>query len=215
MADASSLQTASLGAGRRTRPRVVQERSLGTRQRLLEATIECIVEVGYAGTSTTLIADRADVSRGAQQHHYPTKVELVVAAVGEVGRQADLAIRDLATRYQGSALSIDRTLSWFFDDEVLQNIMIVVAELNTASRTDPGLREAWAPLAQRMADGSVDLLSEVLEGQTADPQAAAVVTTTFLAGLTQASFRDDAKARKRRMRQARPLLAKVLALPQE
>ena len=51
------------------------------RARLLEATVDCLVERGFAGTSTTLVSERAGVSRGAQLHHFPTKNTLVVAAV--------------------------------------------------------------------------------------------------------------------------------------
>ena len=39
------------------------------------------MEKGFAGTSTTLVSERAGVSRGAQLHHFPTKNDLVVAAV--------------------------------------------------------------------------------------------------------------------------------------
>src|SRR3990170_1383756 len=62
-----------------------EERSRAMRQRLLEATIECLVERGWAGTSTTLVSRRAGVSRGAQLHHFPTKADLVVAAVEHMG----------------------------------------------------------------------------------------------------------------------------------
>ena len=63
------------------------------RARLLEATVELLVEKGYAGTSTTLVSERAGVSRGAQLHHFPTKQDLVVAAVQHVTevRGAELA----------------------------------------------------------------------------------------------------------------------------
>ena len=47
------------------------------RQRLLEACVECLVERGWSGTSTTLVSQRAGVSRGAQLHHFPTKNDLV------------------------------------------------------------------------------------------------------------------------------------------
>ncbi len=54
------------------------------RARLLEATVDCLVERGFAGTTTTLVSERAGVSRGAQLHHFPTKNDLVVAAVEHV-----------------------------------------------------------------------------------------------------------------------------------
>ena len=58
-----------------------EERTRAMRQRLLDATVECLVERGWSGTSTTLVSQRAGVSRGAQLHHFPTKNDLVLAAV--------------------------------------------------------------------------------------------------------------------------------------
>src|SRR5215211_3876125 len=57
------------------------ERSHSTRTRLMVATVECLAELGWSGTTTTVVAERAGVSRGAQLHHYPTKAALVVAAI--------------------------------------------------------------------------------------------------------------------------------------
>ena len=62
-------------------PRPNSERSAETKRKLLDATIEALVELGWSGTSTTEVVRRAGVSRGAQVHHYPTKQELVLAAV--------------------------------------------------------------------------------------------------------------------------------------
>jgi AcrR family transcriptional regulator len=59
------------------------------RQRLLEATVDCLVERGWSGTSTTLVSQRAGVSRGAQLHHFPTKNDLVIAAVEHLSRARD------------------------------------------------------------------------------------------------------------------------------
>jgi len=58
-----------------------EARSARTRGKVLDATIDCLLELGYANTTTTLISERAGVSRGAQLHHFPTKAELVAAAV--------------------------------------------------------------------------------------------------------------------------------------
>src|SRR5580765_2376049 len=61
--------------------RTQAERSAATRARLLDATIECVLDLGYARTTTIEIARRAGLSRGAQLHHFPTKIELVTAAI--------------------------------------------------------------------------------------------------------------------------------------
>src|SRR5438105_7100797 len=71
-----------------------EERSAQTRAKVLDATVDCLIELGYAGTTTTLIAERAGVSRGAQLHHYPTKAELVSAAVDHLAERLGEDLRD-------------------------------------------------------------------------------------------------------------------------
>src|SRR5439155_19309262 len=65
-----------MAATRRTQ----EERSAATREALMDATIDCLVDYGYAGTTTTRVAARARLSRGAQMHHFQRKAPLVVAA---------------------------------------------------------------------------------------------------------------------------------------
>jgi AcrR family transcriptional regulator len=61
-----------------------QDRSRATRQRLLEAAIECLAEHGWAGSTVAVVAERAGVTRGALQHHFPTREDLFTAAVEHV-----------------------------------------------------------------------------------------------------------------------------------
>ena len=58
-----------------------QDRSRVTRQKLLAAAVESLSEVGYAATTVSVVAARAGVSRGAAQHHFPTRADLFAAAV--------------------------------------------------------------------------------------------------------------------------------------
>lgn len=65
-----------------TKPRRTQaERTAETRRSLLDATLDALVEVGFKGTTTTEVARRAGMSVGALQGHFPTKVELLTAAI--------------------------------------------------------------------------------------------------------------------------------------
>ena len=61
--------------------RTQQERRDSTRLKLLEATVECLVELGYARTTTLAVAQRAGISHGALFKHFPTKAALLGAAV--------------------------------------------------------------------------------------------------------------------------------------
>src|SRR3954469_9459169 len=79
-----------------------QDRSRVTRRRLLEAAVECLASVGWAGTTVAVVAERAGVSRGAAQHHFRNREELVTAAV-EYGAEVRLEqirrrLGDLGTR---------------------------------------------------------------------------------------------------------------------
>lgn len=59
--------------------RTNQQRTTETKEKVIKAAIACISDVGYEGTSIKEVATRAGVSKGATQHHYPTKVDLMVA----------------------------------------------------------------------------------------------------------------------------------------
>src|SRR2546430_17528447 len=56
-----------------------QERSRATQLRLLDATVDCLIEHGSSGTTTTLVAEKAGGSPGAQLPHYPPQAAPVLA----------------------------------------------------------------------------------------------------------------------------------------
>ncbi|CAK7287772.1 TetR/AcrR family transcriptional regulator [Streptomyces sp. RM1] len=72
-----------------------QDRSRATRQRLLEAAVACLAEHGWAGSTVAVVAERAGVSRGAAQHHFPTREDLFTAAVEYVAEERSSALRAL------------------------------------------------------------------------------------------------------------------------
>jgi AcrR family transcriptional regulator len=117
------------------------ERSEETRARLLEATLESLVAVGYARTSTTEIAERAGVSRGAQVYHYPTKAALVVTAVDHLLQRRYQELQQLFAerlpRASGPGAAIDLLWRMFEGPTFAAWLEFVVA-----SRTDPELRAA-------------------------------------------------------------------------
>ncbi|MGA4965174.1 TetR/AcrR family transcriptional regulator [Streptomyces pseudogriseolus] len=72
-----------------------QDRSRATRQRLLEAAVACLAAHGWAGSTVSVVAERAGVSRGASQHHFPTREDLFTAAVEYVAEERTNALRAL------------------------------------------------------------------------------------------------------------------------
>ncbi|MEU4652587.1 TetR/AcrR family transcriptional regulator [Streptomyces sp. NPDC023723] len=72
-----------------------QDRSRATRRRLLAAAVSCLAERGWAGSTVSVVAMRAGVSRGAAQHHFPTREDLFTAAVEYVAEERSRALRAL------------------------------------------------------------------------------------------------------------------------
>lgn len=114
------------------------------RSRLLDATLSCLVELGWAGTTTTEVSQRAGVSRGAQLHHFPSKHDLVVAAVEHVMQrrreQMEQAISDLPA--DGRTRAVLATLADYFTSD----LFFAALEIWTAARTDEQLLGLVAPL---------------------------------------------------------------------
>ena len=123
----------------------VQARSRATRGRLLDATIESLIERGFAGTTTPEVCRRAGVSQGALFKHFGSKADLLGAAVRHLFagliddfRAAFAAVDPKAERV-GAALDLLR--------EAFEAPRLLAAfDLYTAARTDPGLRAALAPV---------------------------------------------------------------------
>lgn len=114
----------------------------------MEATVDCLVELGWAGTTTTVVSRRAGVSRGAQLHHFPTKQDLVVAAVEHLTerRRDDLALVAGDLPVEGRTRAVLDILAAQFTAPVF----FAALELWVAARTDRELHEAVAPLERRV-----------------------------------------------------------------
>ena len=88
-----------------------QQRRAATRLKLLNATLDCLVNDGYPALSTRNVAERAGLSQGALQHHFRSKAALVDAAVthmvDKMLMQAQLDLGNLDSDYQRAQLLID------------------------------------------------------------------------------------------------------------
>jgi AcrR family transcriptional regulator len=163
--------------------RTQEERSAATRTRLLDATIECLFELGYAGTTTTVIAERAGVSRGAQLHHFPTKSELVTTAVEHI---LERRLREFREAFAKIPAGVDR------DDAAIDILWSMVSgptfyawlELLVAARTDADLRAKMGEIGRRFFD-NVELTYQELFPLPEDASAFAKVAPHFTFALLE------------------------------
>jgi AcrR family transcriptional regulator len=155
-----------------------QARAIATRKKLLDATVEVLVERGYSGATTAAVCRQAEVSRGTLLYHFKTRTDLLLAALEHVlaerirtfvmerrdGPSEPAAlIRQMWPQWQGPALT-----AWL--------------ELAVAARTD---RELGARMRVVMLefDDMVRAAFRELLGTTEVPDAAPFLVFAVLNGL--------------------------------
>ena len=135
-------------------PRTQQQRRDETRRALLDAAVESLIEVGFARTTTLEVQRRAEVSRGALLHHFPSKAELLVAAVDHLAEMRARELKQLAAMLPEERAGRARTdavlgLIWqCFSGPFFQ----VTMELRTAARTDAELRPVLITAERALRD---------------------------------------------------------------
>lgn len=141
--------TAMAVAAKRPERRSQAERSAATRDALLDATIACLVEDGYANTTTSRVAERAGVSRGAHLHHFQTRQALVAAAMERLaerrGEELLSAAEDLPEGRERLEQGLD--LLWA---SYANPLFQAALDLWSHARTDPYLRERLVPVERRL-----------------------------------------------------------------
>jgi len=129
------------------------------KERLLEATVECLAELGYAGTTTTEVVRRAGVSRGAQVHHFPTKTDLVVGALDHIlarrRQQFRAAFGALAPHERTLATALDLLWSMYRSPTFAAWL-----ELAVAFRTEPELQRRVLEVNARFSQQSAAIFEE-------------------------------------------------------
>jgi AcrR family transcriptional regulator len=165
-------------------PRTQQQRREETRRALLDAAVESLIEVGFARTTTLEVQRRADVSRGALLHHFPSKAELLVAAVDHLAEMRARELKAFASQLppegtEPAAAAVARSgagepapggdartgavldLLWQCFSGTFFKVSM---ELRTAARTDPELRRVLT-VAERSLRERIGAQSRTLFGR--------------------------------------------------
>jgi AcrR family transcriptional regulator len=162
--------------------RTQQQRREETIARLLDASIDTIIEVGYARASAAVIARRAQVSDGALFRHFPTMGDFMAATAREVmRRQLELVTKHVAQiPAEQSALEAAVRIQW---EATTNETNAVIFELMVAARTDDTLR---ATLQEVLAEYATHIFqtAKALPGADAYPEdtlitLVAIITNSF------------------------------------
>lgn len=125
-----------------------------TRQDIVDAAVRCLLRDGYAGTTTTVIAREAGISRGAASHHFPNKQAVVEATLD---RLVELRRADFCARISAIAPDADHTSAGIqaYWEHLCTPEHLAYQELILVARADPDLAQIVA--------GMIEAFEEVWE----------------------------------------------------
>src|SRR4026209_1438100 len=86
------------------------QKSASTRLQIVEAAFRGFGELGDSGTPPTVIANKAGLPRGAMLHHFPSKIDIVRAAVEHLHAKRLKAFRKSIDRLPADASRPRRAL---------------------------------------------------------------------------------------------------------
>nr|WP_258719486.1 TetR/AcrR family transcriptional regulator [Bradyrhizobium sp. SHOUNA76] len=172
---------------------------VSTRSRILDAAVECLIETGVAGTTTLAVQHRAEVSRGALLHHFPTHASLLAASVAELVRRNERAV----SQGRAGAGPADNLVAAV---EALafaarQPVYLAELELWAVARTDAALKQALIA-AERGARRDLDRVYFQLFGEWTDSDAydeVVALTLHFIRGLAISENLRSSPARRERL----------------
>ncbi len=155
-----------------------QDRSRATRQRLLEATIESLSEHGWGATTVGVVAERAGVSRGATQHHFPTREDLITAALEymfdtrmEHARAEAVAVPPGPARTEAV---VERLVEYYTGP-----LFKAALQVWTAAAADPEMRSRVLPLEEKFGRVAHRTAVAHLGADDSDPQTHRLVQATL------------------------------------
>ena len=162
--------------------RTQAERSERTRELLLDATIECLVELGYARTTVQEICQRAGLSRGAQQHHFTTKAELMTSALEHLFKRLSDEILAGTTELPPGPGRIEAgiDLLWRAYSGTLSTAAV---ELWVAARTDPELRRTLMPVDRALGHATLEFYRSIMDAEDERLTRLVLLTVNLVRGL--------------------------------
>jgi len=135
----------------RSKRRTNIERSATTRSKVIEAAIQCLYELGYEGTTVILVAKRAGVSRGAAQHQFPSKVDLMMAVTAHVVEQQTRIRKDIWENIPTKKGQVSHVVEASWDIQ-RQPENVALFEVMMATRNDEELNQRFIPFSKQMAE---------------------------------------------------------------
>lgn len=191
------------------------EKSQATRTQILDATLQCLVELGYTQTTTEKIAQKAGVSRGAMTHHFKSRADVFNAAAEYI---TDLRAAEYEDAVRRIKLPPENTPTF---DSMLETLtmlqkyyydrpsFIALQELQRGARTDRELQTVMLPLEQALDDRKSVSMIKRFPFWADYPETSQVLRDLFFHSLKGVAVNSTPYMRGDRLKRLHHLLASV------
>lgn len=165
-------------------------KSEATRNQIIGAAIQCIVESSYSNTTTMKIAEKAGLSRGAMLHHFPSKIDIIRAVVDYLHEKRLQAFRRSVQELPPKKDRVRMAVRSYWQ-HVNHPLYIAIFELAVAARTDDELRDILIPAQKAFDQAWYETAREVFPEWQSDPEAfdlALNLTQQLMEGMSISHF---------------------------
>jgi len=135
------------------------EKGERTRQRIVDAAIECLASHGYAATNMSMVAKTAGLTRGSLQYYFPEKRQLMVTVAKEIRKDRVKSLENRIDTTKPLKVRLDE-MGRHTNEEFGTTFHIAAIELQMATRGDPQLKQLLGPvLAKEYQDADADFVA--------------------------------------------------------
>lgn len=153
-----------------------QDRSKETHRKLIECTMRILATKGLQATTVSQVAVEAEVSRGAAQHHFPTRETLIKEAIEQISTERTAVLREaMAELTDPDDEDVLRLVFGVFGNDLFH----AAVHVWSGAVSDPGLKEIILPAEARFNREIYELTAEALHADPSDQYTRRVLTMLF------------------------------------
>jgi AcrR family transcriptional regulator len=157
------------------------ERAEATRERIVQAARELVIEHGYSGVSTAQVLEHTGLSRGGLYHHFSGRHDLMRAVLDACERDFSERLAEAVADAPDPFTAIERGVQWYLDEcagsKELQRVGLYEGRKALGWEA---WRETIAPYGLQMLTGGLDAAIAAGQLTSADPQALAHLILAML-----------------------------------
>jgi len=122
-------------------------KSQATQRVIIDTAIKCLAKYGYHETTYIRVSEESGISRGAMRHHFPSRADIMKAAIAHLHQKRLTAFRKAAANLPQSRARTRANIEALWQ-HVNHPVFMVFIDLALAARKDQELAAIYRPAQQ-------------------------------------------------------------------